>query len=235
MAAHSLFFRIIAATPFVYRRSRRKRVIYVLTHDSIGLGEDGPTHQPVEHVMSLRLIPNLEVFRPCDTIETAECWELALRNQETPSVLALSRQNLPQLRRDADENRCARGGYLLQAAKAARRVVIVATGSEVEIAVATADMLEKESIGADVVSLPSWSRFMAQDADYRGALLPRDALIVSVEAGATFGWEAITGLDGLRFGVDSFGLSAPASEIYEYFGLTADHIAPKIKAALSAR
>ena len=124
---------------------------------------------------------------------------------------------------------------LLKAAKAARRVAIVATGSEVAIAVATAALMEDQGIGVDVVSLPSWSRFMAQDADYRAKLLPTDALIVSVEAGTTFGWEAITGLDGLRFGVDSFGLSAPAEEIYEHFGLTADHIAPKIKAALSAR
>ncbi len=212
---------------------QRQRVIYVLTHDSIGLGEDGPTHQPIEHVMSMRMIPNLEVFRPCDTIETAECWELALHNRETPSVLALSRQNLPQLRTDAEENRSARGGYRLVAATGARKVVIVATGSEVEIAVATAARLEADGIGVDVVSLPSWSRLMAQDAGYRADLLPADALIASIEAGTTFGWEAITGPGGLRFGIDSFGLSAPAGELYEFFGLTADAITPRIKEALT--
>ena len=127
----------------------------------------------------------------------------------------------------------AKGGYRLKAAEAARKVVIVATGSEVEIAVATAGALEADGIGVDVVSLPSWKRFMAQDAAYRADLLPRDALIASIEAGTTFGWEAITGIDGLRFGIDSFGLSAPAEQLYEYFGLTAGHIAPKIKKALN--
>ena len=210
---------------------QRARVIYVLTHDSIGLGEDGPTHQPVEHVMSLRMIPNLEVFRPCDIIETAECWNLALQNRETPSVLALTRQNLPQLR-DSGEMLSARGAYRLRAAVAKRKVVIVATGSEVEIAVNVRDMLEAAGIGTDVVSMPSWSRFTAQDAAYRDDLLPHDVLRVSIEAGITFGWEAITGIAGLRFGIDSFGASAPAEKLYDHFGLTAAKIAPQILAAL---
>jgi transketolase len=210
---------------------QRARVIYVMTHDSIGLGEDGPTHQPVEHVMSLRLIPNLEVFRPCDMIETAECWNLALQNRETPSVLALTRQNLPQLR-DSGEMLSARGAYRLRAATAARKVVIVATGSEVEIAVNVRDMLEAGGVGVDVVSMPSWSRFMAQDAGYRDDVLPHDVLRVSIEAGTTFGWEAITGIFGLRFGIDSFGASAPADKLYDHFGLTAAKIAPQILAAL---
>jgi transketolase len=208
------------------------RVIYVMTHDSIGLGEDGPTHQPIEHLNSLRLIPNLDVYRPCDTIETAECWELSLKDATGPSLLALSRQNLPQLRTDASENLCAKGAYRLVAAEAPRRVVLVATGSEVELAVSARAQLEAQGIGADVVSMPCWSRFDAQPADYRRDVLPKDALIVSIEAGTTMGWERYTGLDGLRFGIDRFGASGPAPELYEYFGLTADAIATKVAAAL---
>ena len=211
---------------------QRQRVVYVLTHDSIGLGEDGPTHQPIEHIMSMRMIPNLEVFRPCDVVETAECWQLALENEETPSVLALTRQNLPQLRTEASENRSARGAYRLRAASAARKVVLVATGSEVEIAVAVAEKLEAEGIGADVVSMPSMSRFTAQDSAYRADILPADALRVSIEAGTTFGWESITGNEGLRFGIDRFGASAPIDALYDYFGLTAEKIAPQVLAAL---
>ncbi|MET0362823.1 MAG: transketolase [Sphingobium sp.] len=210
---------------------QRQRVIYVLTHDSIGLGEDGPTHQPIEQVMTLRMIPNLEVFRPADIIETAECWQLALENRETPSVLALTRQNLPQLR-DGGDNLSAKGAYRLKAAGADRKVVIVATGSEVEIAVAAAKALEEQGIGTDVVSMPSMSRFFAQDAGYKADLLPHDVLRVSIEAGTTFGWEAITGIAGLRFGIDRFGASAPAEALYDYFGLTAAKIAPQIAAAL---
>ncbi|MFV1917874.1 transketolase [Sphingomonas sp. MJ1 (PH-R8)] len=208
------------------------RVIYVMTHDSIGLGEDGPTHQPIEHLNSLRLIPNLDVYRPCDTIETAECWELSLQDATGPSLLALSRQNLPQLRTDASENLCAKGAYRLVAAEAPRRVVLVATGSEVELAVSARAQLEARGIGADVVSMPCWSRFDAQPADYRRDVLPKDALIVSIEAGTTMGWERYTGLDGLRFGIDRFGASGPAPKLYEYFGLTADAIATKVAAAL---
>ncbi|WP_066476373.1 MULTISPECIES: transketolase [unclassified Sphingomonas] len=208
---------------------QQARVIYVLTHDSIGLGEDGPTHQPVEHLTSLRLIPNLEVYRPCDAVETAECWELALRRADGPAVLALTRQNLPQLRTEAaGENRSARGAYRLQAASAPRRVVLIATGSEVEIAVAVRAALEERGIGADVVSMPCWERFDAQDAGYRADLLPVDALRVSIEAGTTLGWERYTGTDGLRFGIDSFGASAPAPVLYQHFGLTADAITPRI-------
>ena len=211
---------------------QRQRVVYVLTHDSIGLGEDGPTHQPIEHVMSMRMIPNLEVFRPCDVVETAECWALALENSDTPSVLALTRQNLPQLRTDG-EMLSAKGGYRLKAAEAGRKVVIVATGSEVEIALGVAKQLEGQGIGADVVSMPSMSRFHAQDDAYRNDILPHDVLRVSIEAGTTFGWEAITGIAGLRFGIDRFGASAPIDALYDYFGLTADKITPQIVAALN--
>jgi transketolase len=207
------------------------RVVYVLTHDSIGLGEDGPTHQPVEHVMSLRMIPNLEVFRPADIVETAECWELALANTKKPSVLALTRQNLPQLR-DAGERLSAKGAYLLRGAQAARQVVIVATGSEVELAVAVKDALEGEGIGVDVVSMPSMSRFQAQDADYRAALLPKDVLKVSIEAGVTLGWERFVGENGLTIGIDTFGASAPAEVLFKHFGFSVEAIVPQIKAKL---
>ena len=217
---------------------QQARVVYVMTHDSIGLGEDGPTHQPVEHLMALRVIPNLDVMRPCDTIETAECWELALKNEGGPTLLALSRQNLPQVRTDVSENLSARGGYRLRAAKAERRVVLIATGSEVEIALGVADMLEAEGVGADVVSMPSWKRFDAQTRDYRDTVLPpvkpEELLRVSIEAGVTTGWERYTMVDGLRFGVDEFGASAPAPELYDHFGLTAAKIAPQVLAALKA-
>ncbi len=209
------------------------RVVYVLTHDSIGLGEDGPTHQPVEHVMSLRMIPNLEVFRPCDIVETAECWNLALQNADKPSVLALSRQNLPQLR-EAGEMLSARGAYLLKPAGAARKVAIVATGSEVELAVKVQEALEAEGIGVDVVSMPSMSRFQAQDAEYRAALLPRDVLKVSIEAGVTLGWERFVGDDGLVIGIDTFGASAPADVLFKHFGFSVEAVTSKIKAKLGS-
>ena len=211
---------------------QQARVVYVMTHDSIGLGEDGPTHQPVEHVMSLRMIPNLDVYRPADVVETAECWELALRDQNGPSLLALTRQNLPQLRLEKSENLSARGAYRLRGAAAPRKVVLLASGSEVEVALGVAEALEGQGIGADVVSMPCWSLFDAQDADYRAGLIPSDCLKVSIEAGTTFGWERYTGLDGLRFGIDRFGASAPAEALFDYFGLTAAKIAPQIVSAL---
>jgi transketolase len=211
---------------------QRARAIYVLTHDSIGLGEDGPTHQPVEHVASLRAIPNLWVFRPADALETAECWELALERGDGPSALALTRQNLPALRGDADENRSAKGAYRLVAARAARRVVLLATGSEVQIAVAVAERLEADGIGADVVSMPCWELFEAQDESYQASLIPAGALAVSIEAGTTMGWHKWIGRDGLAIGLDRFGLSAPAEQLFDYFGFSAQAIVPKIKMKL---
>ena len=207
---------------------QRVRVIYVLTHDSIGLGEDGPTHQPIEQLMSLRLIPNLNVYRPADAIETAECWALALATPETPSVLALSRQNLPPVRRDAGQNRSARGAYRLRDATAARQVALVATGSEVAVALACAEQLEAQGIGADVVSMPCAELFQKQDAAYRADLLPADALKVSVEAGVTLGWERFVGTDGLTIGLDRFGASAPAEVLFKHFGFSAEAIVPQI-------
>ncbi len=209
------------------------RVIYVLTHDSIGLGEDGPTHQPIEHLASLRAIPNLWVLRPADAMETAECWELALKRGDGPSVLALTRQNLPALRDDADQNRCARGAYRLITATALRKVVLLATGSEVQIAVAAAQALEAGGIGADVVSMPCWELFEAQDDSYRSALIPHDVVAVSIEAGSTMGWHKYTGRDGLTIGIDRFGMSAPDAALFPYFGLTAAAIIPQIKAKLA--
>jgi transketolase len=207
---------------------QRTRVIYVLTHDSIGLGEDGPTHQPVEHLLSLRAIPNLAVYRPADAVETAECWALAIADEHRPSVLALSRQNLPQVRLAAGPNQSALGAYTLRAATDERGVVIIATGSEVHIALAAADRLAVIGIGADVVSMPCQERFAEQSAAYRASVLPDGVLICSVEAGVTLGWERYTGRDGLRFGVDTFGASAPIDVLYDKFGLTAPAIAARI-------
>ena len=215
-------------------------VVYVMTHDSIGLGEDGPTHQPIEQVMSLRLVPNLNVYRPCDAIETAECWALALQTPETPSILALTRQNLPQMRGEGDENwssasnRCAAGGYRLKSAAAPRKVVLVATGSEVHLATEVADALEAQGIGADVVSMPCTELFDSQDAAYKADILPSDALKVSIEAGTSFGWERYTGTDGINIGIDRFGASAPAEELFVKFGLTADSIVPQIVSKLNS-
>ncbi len=211
------------------------RVVYVMTHDSIGLGEDGPTHQPVEHLTSLRLIPNLAVYRPADAVETAECWALALERRDGPSLLALTRQNLPQLRLERSENLCARGAYRLRAAAAARRVVLIATGSEVEVAMATAEALEGQRIGADVVSMPCWSLFDAQDDAWRADLLPDDVLKVSIEAGTTLGWERYVGPRGLAIGLDRFGASAPAEDLFQRFGFTAEAIVPRVVAALNSQ
>ena len=211
------------------------RSIYVFTHDSIGLGEDGPTHQPVEHVMSLRLIPNLNVYRPADIIETAECWQMALQTKETPSVLALTRQNLPQLRHvnePAGEMLSAKGAYRLRTAQAARKVVLLATGSEVQLAVAVAADLEAAGIGADVVSMPCMELFDQQSQAYKDDVLPADALIVSIEAGTTLGWERYTTTNGLQIGLDRFGASAPAEELFAKFGFSVEAIVPKIKAKL---
>ena len=212
------------------------RSIFVMTHDSIGLGEDGPTHQPVEHLMALRVIPHLDVWRPCDLVETAEAWQLALERHGGPSLLALSRQDLPQYRKDGGENLSAKGAYRLRAATADRRVILIATGSEVEIAMGVADQLEAKGIGADVVSMPCWERFDAQNQAYRDDVLPpvgpEDILRVSIEAGVTHGWERYTMVQGLRFGVDRFGLSGPIKDVYEALGLTVEKITPQVLAAV---
>jgi transketolase len=207
---------------------QRLGVIYVLTHDSIGVGEDGPTHQPIEQIMSLRMIPNVHVFRPADAIETAECWALAVARRDGPSILALSRQNLPTVRNDVSENRSALGGYRLSAAQSARKVIIVATGSEVEIALGVAAVLEAQHIGVDIVSMPCRELFDLQNTAYQADILPSDVLIVSIEAGVTLGWERYTGRGGLTIGIDSFGASGPIAALYDHFGLTVDKIVPQI-------
>jgi transketolase len=211
---------------------QQARVIYVMTHDSIGLGEDGPTHQPIEHLQSLRAMPGLRVFRPADAVETAECWAVALETAG-PSILALTRQNVSPVRTaPARENLSARGAYRLKAAGNPRKVIFIATGSEVEIALAAASRLEANGIGADVVSMPCTELFDAQPDDYREEVLPdvsnREILRVSVEAGTTFGWERYTGLHGLRIGIDRFGVSAPARDAYDFFGLTPEKVAKRV-------
>jgi len=206
----------------------RIRVIHVLTHDSIGLGEDGPTHQPVEHLASLRAMPNIFMFRPGDTMETAECWELAVRRADGPSLLALSRQALPAFRTDTGENRSARGGYVLAEADGPRQATVVATGSEVAIAMAARDALAAEGIKIAVVSLPCWELFAAQDESYRAGVLggaPR----IGIEAGASFGWDRWLGPDGVFIGLDHFGASAPFEEVYKEFGITAEAVAAAVK------
>ncbi|MEM7688413.1 MAG: transketolase [Pseudomonadota bacterium] len=215
------------------------RVIYVMTHDSIGLGEDGPTHQPVEHLASLRAMPNVLVMRPGDAVETAECWQVALEQKERPTILALSRQGLPQYRLEAaSENLSAKGGYRAKAADAARKVVILATGSEVGLALDAAKSLEDQGIGVDVVSMVCTELFDEQDDDYRADLLPADALIVSLEAGSTFGWHRYTSNaafpGGLTIGIDTFGASAPAKDLFAHFGFTAEEVTSKITNILNA-
>lgn len=205
------------------------RSIYVMTHDSIGLGEDGPTHQPVEHLQSLRAMPNMLVFRPADAIETAECWALAIKNHNGPSTLALTRQGLPPVRHDVDVNHCEKGAYRLKAAEGTKKVSLIATGSEVSLAMDIAAKLEAAGHGADVISMPCTELFDNQDSAYKDELLGGSGILrVSIEAGTTYGWERYTGLDGLRFGIDSFGASAPIADLFEHFGLTADAITPQI-------
>ncbi len=213
-----------------------KRVVYVMTHDSIGLGEDGPTHQPVEHLAALRAIPNLNVFRPADIVETAECWALALHHDKTPSILALTRQGLPTLRTDhSAENRSARGAYVLAEASdgaEARRVTLLATGSEVEIAMAARETLESEGTPTAVVSVPCFELFAAQDEAYRKSVLGPKTVRVGVEAAVRQGWDALIGNHGGFVGMDSFGASAPIGRLYEHFGITADAVVAVAKEKL---
>jgi transketolase len=201
----------------------RQRVIYVLTHDSIGLGEDGPTHQPVEHLASLRAMPNVQVLRPADAMETAECWDLAIRRNDGPSVLVLSRQALPALRTDALENRCARGGYVLAEADGPRQATVIATGSEVMVAMAAREQLAAEGVAIAVVSLPCWDLFARQDESYRAQVLggaPR----IGVEAASGFGWDQWIGPDGAFIGMGGFGASARYEDLYVHFGITPEAV-----------
>lgn len=203
-----------------------QRVIYVMTHDSIGLGEDGPTHQPVEHLAALRAIPNLNVFRPCDAVEVAECWELALESRSTPSLLALTRQNLPVLRAEKNysENLSARGGYVLKEAEGVRQVTLLSTGSEVEISCKAGDLLQIQGIPTAVVSLPCARLFDLQTEEYRQHVLGTQTIRIACEAAVSQGWDHYTGSRDHFIGMKSFGASAPYRELYEHFHITPEAI-----------
>lgn len=208
-------------------------VIHVLTHDSIAVGQDGPTHQPIEHLASLRLIPGLDVWRPCDGIETAVAWRAAVENRTRPTVLALSRQALPaQARSEGSPKDIMRGGYVLRRETGPLDVVVIATGSEVALAVAAAENLSGQGLGVRVVSMPSTSRFDAQDAGWRGAVLPPDVPRVSVEAGSTSGWRKYVGLEGGCVGLDRFGESGAPEELFEHFGITSQAVVRVVLATL---
>jgi transketolase len=212
------------------------RVIHVMTHDSIGLGEDGPTHQPVEHLAALRAIPNLYVFRPCDAVETAECWELALRAQDHPSVLALTRQNLPQLRNGVDaDNICAQGAYEIAGPDGKSDISIFATGSEVAIAVEAAKIIAQKGVAARVVSVPCFELFMEQPEDIRRAVIGDAPVKVAVEAAVRQGWDAIIGAEGIFVGMTGFGASAPYKDLYRHFGIAPEAVAAAALGKLGRR
>jgi transketolase len=211
------------------------RVIHVMTHDSIGLGEDGPTHQPVEQLAALRAIPNLMVFRPCDAVETVECWQLALSATTAPSVLALTRQNLPQLRLGNDAvNRCAAGAYEIVPAGGEAKVSLFASGSEVAIAVDAARILREQGVAARVVSVPCFELFLALPDDVRRSVIGRAPVKVAVEAAVRQGWDAIIGSDGAFVGMTGFGASGAYKELYSHFGITADKVAQTALTKLKA-
>ncbi|MFO0389568.1 MAG: transketolase [Alphaproteobacteria bacterium] len=204
----------------------QQRVIYVMTHDSIGLGEDGPTHQPIEHLASLRAIPNLNVFRPADATETAECWALALTNKNTPSILSLTRQNVPSVRSQyTQDNLCSYGGYVMcEFSDENPKVTLIASGSEISIAIEAKKKLAEKNITARVVSLPCWELFDAQPTKYREEVLGKNTLKVAIEAAGGFGWERYIGNDGIFIGMNGFGASAPAPDLYKHFGITAEAV-----------
>ena len=208
-------------------------VIYVLTHDSIGLGEDGPTHQPIEHLASLRAIPNLHVFRPADGVEVAECWQLAIEHRDTPSALVLTRQNVPHLRLDqTTQNLTAKGGYLLRNCNGKRQATLIATGSEVGLAVEAYEQLKQMGIETAVVSMPSFELFDKQPKDYQESVLG-DGFKVGIEAASDFGWAKYLGEKGIFIGMKGFGASAPAPELYKHFGITTETIVKSVKERIS--
>jgi transketolase len=210
------------------------RVIHVLTHDSIGLGEDGPTHQPVEHLAALRAMPNLSVFRPADAMEVAECWELALAAKGGPSALVLTRQGLPAVRLEyQDDNACAKGAYELIAAEGEAAVTLLATGSEVSIAVAARNQLQSGGVPTRVVSMPCWELFEQQDDDYRRETLGLDTVRIGIEAAVAMGWDRYLGPDGGFVGMTGFGASAPAKDLFKHFGITAEAVVELAKAKLA--
>jgi transketolase len=214
----------------------KQRVVFIMTHDSIGLGEDGPTHQPVEHLAALRAIPNLLVMRPADTIETAECWEIALNHADRPSLLALSRQGVPALREDFAENKSAKGAYILDAAEGEEQVRIFATGTEVSIARDARKLLADKGIVASVVSIPCFDLFEEADSEYRSRILGGPGLVkVGIEAAVRLGWDSVIGPEGIFIGMNSFGESAPAPDLYKHFDITAEAVAGAASARLDKK
>ena len=209
----------------------RQRVIHVYTHDSIGLGEDGPTHQPIEQLTNLRSTPNLHTWRPCDTVETATAWVSALQSKDTPSALIFSRQGLPHQERDSEQvANIAKGGYVLAKEQSDLQAIIIATGSEVGLAMQAYDTLSEQGVGVRVVSMPCCEVFMAQDADYRESVLPANVRArVAVEAGHVDYWHKFVGLDGKVIGMTTYGESAPAGELFKEFGITSDAVVEAVK------
>ena len=209
------------------------RSIFVFTHDSIGLGEDGPTHQSIEHVSSLRLIPNLDNWRPCDTVESAVAWEQAVKRKDGPSTLIFSRQNLPFQERDAEQiANIKRGGYVLRDAPNAK-AILIATGSEIELAVKSVDELAKHGVAVRIVSMPSTDVFDRQDAAYKASVLTKGLPRVAIEAGVTSFWYKYVGLEGGVIGIDTFGESAPAGALFKHFGFTVEHVIAAVKKTLA--
>jgi transketolase len=211
-------------------------VAFVFTHDSIGVGEDGPTHQPIEHLMSLRAMPNLAVWRPADAIETAEAWQWILQRRDGPSALVLSRQGLPVLDRSDAQGDAARGAYVLQRGGESPDALLLATGSELHLAVAAAQQLQDQGIGARVISMPCWEAFRSQDSDYREAVLPSSVTVrIAIEAGASLGWERFVGSNGAVVGLDRFGASAPGDEVFRKLGFTAEQVATTVVQRLAEK
>jgi transketolase len=205
-----------------------------MTHDSIGLGEDGPTHQPVEHLAACRAIPNLLVLRPADAVETAECWEIALKNDTGPSMLVLSRQNLPTVRTThVKENLSAKGAYVLSSGKGQEKVAILATGSEISVALEAKEKLAAGGVDVRVISMPSWELFERQPESYRKEVLGSAPVRCAVEAAGSFGWERYLGERGIFIGMKGFGESAPAEELYKHFGITAENVVARVKEKLA--
>ncbi len=207
----------------------KQQVMYVMTHDSIGVGEDGPTHQPIEHLASLRAIPNLYVFRPADAVETLECVSIALEKKESPALFALSRQNVSYMRKfysdiDQSANLSKFGAYILCECSKELKVTIFATGSEVEIAVEAREKLQEKGIGTRIVSMPCWRLFDEQSDEYKAAILNNDSIKVAIEAGSEMGWHKYIGSNGIFIGMKSFGESAPYKTLYEHFNISADHV-----------
>ena len=201
---------------------------YKFADGNIGVGEDGPTHQPIEHLAAFRAMPNINTFRPCDVVETAEAWQLAINSEHTPSILALSRQNVPTLRTESSENLTAKGGYIISAANRSPSATIIATGTEVSLAVKAQDILAEQGIAVNVVSMPCTELFDAQSKEYRRTVLG-SAPRLAVEAGITYGWEKYVGEDGSIIGMTGFGASGKGADVYEHFGITVENIVNKVK------